>query len=162
MFPNCLFHMPRILEKWAEAILLFLWSKVPEIILAFQISSSFLCQISTGWSIRKSTEWLMLGHYEILQKVSIALWRLSKDPCLPRARTLLPAKNSSLMTSGNRLALFIKNSCSDFNILQGYKMKTLLNLFFFKFNMQGTSLKIETVPCKNWGCNETLKVVQVK
>lgn len=148
MFPNCLFHMPRIVEKWAEAILLFLWSKVPEIILAFQISSSFLCQISTGWSIRKSTEWLMLGHYEILQKVSIALWRLSKDPCLPRARTLLPAKNSSLMTSGNRLALFIKNSCSDFNILQGYKMKTLLNLFFLNLICREPLWKLRQCPVK--------------
>lgn len=48
------------------------------------------------------------------------------------------------MTFRNRMALFIENICSDFNILQGYKTKASTKLvWFFKFNVHRTSLKSE-------------------
>lgn len=130
MFPNCLFHMPRTLEKWVQVILLFLWWKVPEIILWLWISSSLLCQITTVWSTRKRYRMAYVGTpqnsaesvHGPVEAVIGSLSALCQD--------CAPSKTSSLVTSRNRLALFIKNSCSDFNILQGHKMKTLLNLFF--------------------------------
>lgn len=58
-------------------------------------------------------------HYSIksVQRPSEAVTGSLPAPCQDCA----PSKNSSLMTLRNRLALFIKNICSDFNILQGYK-----------------------------------------
>lgn len=48
------------------------------------------------------------------------------DPC----KECAPSKNYSLTTSWNRFDLFIKNSCSDFNILQEYKTKNMTEFNF--------------------------------
>lgn len=136
MFPNCLLHMPRLWQNQAWVILLYWWPKVSGITLALQISSSFCIRWPTMWSNGRKNRMTYAGTpHDFLKSVhcpSEAVTESLPAPCQDCDHRKI---NSSLMTFRNRMALFIKNICSDFNILQGCKTKANTKLVLIFLNL---------------------------